>query len=75
MENRGDEISFCEEQVSLFTGECRRLALNSPQYLQRERCDNMVTSWILNSLGKDIADSVEYVCDSLQLWKELEDGY
>ncbi|XP_019257794.1 PREDICTED: uncharacterized protein LOC109236014 [Nicotiana attenuata] len=35
----------------------------------------MVTSWILNSLSKDITDSVEYVNDSVELWKELEDRY
>ena len=35
----------------------------------------MVTSWILNYLSKDIADSVEYVCDAAELWKELEDRY
>ncbi|XP_009775629.1 uncharacterized protein [Nicotiana sylvestris] len=35
----------------------------------------MVTSWILNSLSKDIADSVDYVNDSIELWKELEDRY
>ncbi|XP_075091703.1 uncharacterized protein LOC142171890 [Nicotiana tabacum] len=32
----------------------------SPSFRQREMCDDMVTSWILNSLEKDIADSVEY---------------
>lgn len=35
----------------------------------------MVTSWILNSLTKEIAESVEYVFDSYELWKELEDRY
>lgn len=35
----------------------------------------MVTSWILNSLSKEISDSVEYVSDSVELWKELEDRY
>ncbi|XP_070045949.1 uncharacterized protein LOC142164094 [Nicotiana tabacum] len=35
----------------------------------------MVTSWILNSLGKEIADSVEYVNDSFELWKKLKDRY
>lgn len=35
----------------------------------------MVTSWILNSLTKEISDSVEYVNDSVELWKELEDRY
>ena len=35
----------------------------------------MVISWILNSLSKDIGDSVEYVSDAVELWKELEDRY
>ncbi|XP_047251616.1 uncharacterized protein LOC124886720 [Capsicum annuum] len=35
----------------------------------------MVSSWILNSLSKDMVDSVEYVSDSLELWNELEDRY
>ncbi|XP_019248441.1 PREDICTED: uncharacterized protein LOC109227698 [Nicotiana attenuata] len=35
----------------------------------------MVTSWILNSLSKEIADSVEYASDAVELRKELEDRY
>ncbi|XP_019227337.1 PREDICTED: uncharacterized protein LOC109208659 [Nicotiana attenuata] len=35
----------------------------------------MVTSWILNSLAKEISDSAEYVNDSVELWRELEDRY
>ncbi|XP_019238856.1 PREDICTED: uncharacterized protein LOC109218916 [Nicotiana attenuata] len=35
----------------------------------------MVTSWILNSLSKKIADSIEYVNDAMELWIELEDRY
>ncbi|XP_019259440.1 PREDICTED: uncharacterized protein LOC109237572 [Nicotiana attenuata] len=35
----------------------------------------MVTWWILNSLAKEIYDSVEYVSNSAELWRELEDRY
>ena len=35
----------------------------------------MVTSWILNSLSRDIADSVAYVDNALELWTDLEDRY
>lgn len=35
----------------------------------------MVTSWILNSLTKEIDDSVEYVDNVVELWRELEDRY
>ncbi|KAH0710706.1 hypothetical protein KY284_012133 [Solanum tuberosum] len=44
-------------------------------YRQWVRCDDMVMSWILNSLGRDIAYSVEYVSDALELWTELVDRY
>ena len=56
-------------------GSCVKPAENSPQARQWQRCDDMVTSWILNSLTKEIADSVEYVNNSCELWKELEDRY
>ena len=35
----------------------------------------MVTSWIPNSLAKETSNSVEYVNDSVELWRELEDRY
>ncbi|XP_070029778.1 uncharacterized protein [Nicotiana sylvestris] len=35
----------------------------------------MVTSWILNSLSKDLADGLQYVSDAKELWQELEDIY
>ncbi|XP_019261003.1 PREDICTED: uncharacterized protein LOC109238956 [Nicotiana attenuata] len=47
----------------------------SPQFCQWERCDNMVTSWILNSLSKEIPYSVEYANAAAELWKEFEDRY
>ncbi|XP_019240051.1 PREDICTED: uncharacterized protein LOC109220046 [Nicotiana attenuata] len=49
-------------------GECKRPDPQSPKFRQWERCDDMVTSWILNSLSKEIADSVEYAND-----KEIND--
>ena len=64
-----------KNKLGFITGEFKRPSSTSPQYCQWERCDNMVISWILNSLSKDIADSVEYVSDAVELWKELEDRY
>ncbi|PHT40604.1 hypothetical protein CQW23_19458 [Capsicum baccatum] len=40
-----------------------------------ERCDDMVTSWLLNSLSKDLADSLQYVNNAQELWQALEDRY
>lgn len=64
-----------KNKLGFINGECKRPDLNSANYKQWERCDNIVTSWILNSLNKDITDSVEYVNDVAELWKELKDRY
>lgn len=64
-----------KNKLDFVNGECKRPDLETPQYRQWERCDNIVTSWILNSLVKEIADSVEYVNDSFELWRELKDRY
>ncbi|KAH0653499.1 hypothetical protein KY289_031177 [Solanum tuberosum] len=47
----------------------------SPELRQWKRCDDMVTSLILNTLSREIADSVEYASNSVELWKELEERY
>ncbi|KAK9079847.1 hypothetical protein SSX86_001520 [Deinandra increscens subsp. villosa] len=39
------------------------------------RCNNMVISWILNTLSRDISDSVLYVDSAKSLWTELTERY
>ncbi|XP_019252677.1 PREDICTED: uncharacterized protein LOC109231472 [Nicotiana attenuata] len=64
-----------KNKLGFITRDTEKPVANSPLFRQWERCDDMVTSWILNSLSKDITDSVEYVNDSVELWKELQDRY
>ena len=64
-----------KNKLVFINGECKRPEMNHSSYRQWVRCDDMVTSWILNSLDRDIAGSVEYVNDALELWTELEDRY
>ncbi|XP_019255029.1 PREDICTED: uncharacterized protein LOC109233601 [Nicotiana attenuata] len=64
-----------KNKVGFINGKCRKPEPQDPKYDQWERCDDMVTSWILNSISKDLADSLQYVNDAQELWKELEDRY
>ncbi|XP_075074386.1 uncharacterized protein LOC142161991 [Nicotiana tabacum] len=64
-----------KNKLGFINGDSRRHDVTSPLFRQWEMCDDMVTSWILNSLLKDIPDSVKYVNNSVELWKELEDRY
>lgn len=40
-----------------------------------ERCDDMVTSWILNSLSPNLRYGLQHVSNARELWEELEDRY
>ncbi|KAK4710621.1 hypothetical protein R3W88_005134 [Solanum pinnatisectum] len=61
---RGVLRSFSvKNKLGFINGECEKLVTNSPNFHLWERCDDM------------IADSVEYVNDAAELWRELEDRY
>ncbi|KAL3334429.1 hypothetical protein AABB24_030926 [Solanum stoloniferum] len=65
-----------KNKLVFVNGEYKRPDSQVPLELRQwERCDDMVTTWILNSMVKEIADSVEYVSSSHELWMELEDRY
>nr|XP_009781891.1 PREDICTED: uncharacterized protein LOC104230712 [Nicotiana sylvestris] len=46
--------------------------VTSTDFKHWNRCNDMVISWILNSLSKDIAESVLYSKTANGIWKELE---
>nr|XP_016468610.1 PREDICTED: uncharacterized protein LOC107791121 [Nicotiana tabacum] len=64
-----------KNKVGFITGKCKKPNSDYANYDQWSRCDDMVISWILNSLSKDLADSLQYVSDAKELWQELEDRY
>ena len=47
-----------KKKLVFIDGSCVKQAEKFPQSRQWQRCDDMITSWILNSLTKDIAGSV-----------------
>ncbi|KAH0645249.1 hypothetical protein KY284_033133 [Solanum tuberosum] len=46
--------------------------ITSPQHSAWSRCNNMIISWILNSLSRDIVEAVLYYPTAKKIWKELE---
>ncbi|XP_047260381.1 uncharacterized protein LOC124893421, partial [Capsicum annuum] len=48
-----------KNKLGFINGVCKKPILQTSSKLRQwERCDDMVTAWILNSLAKDIANSV-----------------
>lgn len=39
------------------------------------RCNSMVTSWILNVVARDIADSLMYIQTCSEVWADLRDRF
>ncbi|XP_070035124.1 uncharacterized protein [Nicotiana tomentosiformis] len=64
-----------KNKVRFITEKCKKPNAGEATYDQWARCDDMMTSWIMNSLSKNLADSLQYVNDAKELWKELEERY
>ncbi|KAF7151998.1 hypothetical protein RHSIM_Rhsim01G0108500 [Rhododendron simsii] len=44
-------------------------------YVSWRRCNDMILSWILNSLTPDLADSVIYSTTAQEVWEDLRDRF
>ena len=62
-------------KLRFIDGSCAKREVNSPQYNQWIRCDNMAISWLLNSIVNDPAEAFRYVNSAVQLWEELTDQF
>ncbi|XP_070035763.1 uncharacterized protein [Nicotiana tomentosiformis] len=62
-------------KIGFIDGSCAKPAVNSPQYRQWDRCNNMVILWLINSLFPDIAESVQYSETAESIWKQLNNRY
>ncbi|KAF3618019.1 putative filament-like plant protein 6-like [Capsicum annuum] len=68
-------LYWVKNKAGFINGKVQKLNVDSPEFAQWERCNDMVTSWILNSLSKDLSDSLQFVINAKELWDELEARY
>lgn len=64
-----------KKKIGFIDGKVSRPADNSPLRPHWQRCNDLVTSWILNSLHKDISGSVLYCSSAQEMWKELMERF
>ncbi|XP_070011255.1 uncharacterized protein [Nicotiana sylvestris] len=62
-------------KICFIDGSCTKPAVDSPQYKQWDRCNNMVISLLINSLSPDIAKSVQYSKIAESIWNQLNNRY
>lgn len=64
-----------KNKLGFITGAYPPPSSQSALLTQWKRCNDMVLSWLLNSVSKEIAESVIYSQTAEELWKELEQRY
>ncbi|XP_022024526.1 uncharacterized protein LOC110924849 [Helianthus annuus] len=72
---RGMTIALSAKNKLIFVKENLGQPSDVSQSALWERCNSMVISWILNTLSREIAESVLYTESAHQLWEELNDRY
>ncbi|KAL2244201.1 UNVERIFIED_CONTAM: Retrovirus-related Pol polyprotein from transposon RE1 [Sesamum indicum] len=65
----------CKMKLAFIDGTFPRPASGSALFEQWRRADLMVTSWIWNSISKEIVEGFMYVSSSRELWLEIEARY
>jgi hypothetical protein len=44
-------------------------------FIASERCNNLVHSWLINSMKPQVAESVVYIENAMDVWKDLKERY
>ncbi|XP_059302125.1 uncharacterized protein LOC132054070 [Lycium ferocissimum] len=64
-----------KNKIGFIDGTCKEPAIDSTDHKLWSRCNDMVLSWLLNSLSKEISDSVIYSKTAKALWTDLEERF
>ncbi|XP_033517573.1 uncharacterized protein [Nicotiana tomentosiformis] len=61
-----------KNKLGFINGTCDEPIMDDKDYLLWNRCNDMVSSWLLNLLTKEIGDNVIYSRTTKDLWSSLE---
>lgn len=58
-------------KLGLIDGSISMPVLNSPTYALWKRCNDMIVSWLLNSISPDIRNDIVYLTTAKAIWDDL----
>ena len=64
-----------KNKIGFVDGSISKPATTASNYSNWHRANSMVISWLLNSLSRDIADSVLFLQTAAEIWSELNQRY
>lgn len=62
-------------KFAIVTGVFPQPEADSPSFAQWERVNDMVISWIMNSVADDISDGLNFVTSAKEVWNELHERF
>ncbi|WJZ95113.1 hypothetical protein VitviT2T_013904 [Vitis vinifera] len=74
--SRAMRISLsAKEKIGFVTGSIKPPSSTDDSFPSWQRCNDMVISWLLNSIHPDIASSVIYAETTLEIWADLRECF
>lgn len=64
-----------KNNMGFVNGTLNKLDLSSNTHTTWSRCNNMVKSWILNDVSKEIAFSIMFENMASEMWLDLQERY
>ncbi|KAJ9707366.1 hypothetical protein PVL29_002391 [Vitis rotundifolia] len=66
---------IAKNKIGFVDGTIRCAAQTDLLFNAWNRCNSMVTSWIINSVSKEIVDSLMYIAIAAEIWTDLRDRF
>jgi hypothetical protein len=64
-----------KSKLFLINGSMTKPSDSSPDFKAWMRCNDMVLSWIINSVSKEISTSIIYINSAEAVWKDLKERF
>ena len=64
-----------KNKLCFMDGSIVKPSIDDSAYVLWSRCNSMVMSWILHTVSKDIAKSIMYLHNVLDMWNDLYDRF
>jgi len=64
-----------ENKIEFVDGSIKRYAPDHVLHMAWKRCNNMVVSWLVHSVTPSIRQSILWMDDARDIWKDLKSRY
>jgi hypothetical protein len=62
-------------KLGFIDGSLEKPIVDAPEYSAWDRCNNMVLSWILNSVSQEISASIIYIEYAQEMWNDIKERF